>query len=64
MSRDYTDYLNKLVLDSIEIKGQTNDALFGLKEISDKLDTLIALKQVELSLLQQRQEPQCQKVPQ
>lgn len=64
MSRDYTDYLNKLVLDSIEIKGQANDALFGLKEISDKLDTLIALKQVELSLLQQRQEPQCRKAPQ
>ncbi len=63
MSRDYTDYLNKLVLDSIEIKGQTNDVLFGLKEISGKLDTLIALKQVELSLLQQRQEPQCQKAP-
>ena len=63
MSRDYTDYLNKLVLDSIEIKGQTNDVLFGLKEISGKLDTLIALKQVELSLPQQRQEPQCQKAP-
>lgn len=61
MSRDYTDYLNKLVLDGIGIKWQTNDALFGLKEISDKLDTLIALKQVELSLLQQPQAPQCSK---
>lgn len=54
MRIDYSDYLNKLVVDSIETKGQINDLLCGLKEISGKLDTLITLKQVELS----RQQPQ------
>lgn len=47
-------YLNKLVEDSIIAKGQRNDILFGLKEISCKLDTLITLKTVELG----RQQPQ------
>ena len=51
--RDYEYHLNKLVEDSIISKGQMNDILFGLKEISGKLDTLIALKQVELGLPQQ-----------
>ena len=37
---------------------ENSDVVFGLKEISDKIDTLIALKQVELSLLQQQRAPQ------
>lgn len=61
MSRDYEPMLDKLVHDSITMKGQINDVIFGLKGISDKLDTLIALKQVELSLQQQRPVPQCRK---
>lgn len=56
MSRDYSLELNKLAENSIIMKGQINDVVFGLKSISDKLDTLIALKQVELSLQQQRRE--------
>lgn len=59
--RDYEPLLDKLVHDSITMKGQINDVIFGLKGISDKLDTLIALKQVELSLQQQRPVPQCRK---
>lgn len=51
----------KLAENSIIMKGQINDVVFGLKEISDKIDALIALKQVELSLLQQQRPPQCQK---
>lgn len=50
--RDYEYHLNKLVEDSIITQGQLNDLLFGLKEISGKLDTIIALKQVELGLRQ------------
>lgn len=61
MNKDYSAHLNKMVEDGIIMKGQINDVVFGLKEISDKLDTLIALKQVELSRPQQRQEPRCQK---
>lgn len=61
MSRDYSTHLNKMVEDGIIMKGQINDVVFGLKEISDKLDTLIALKQVELSRPQRLPEPQCQK---
>lgn len=61
MAKDYDSYLNKLVHDSITMKGQINDVVFGLKEISCKLDTLIALKQVELSRQPQPQEPQFQK---
>lgn len=56
MSRDYSLELNKLAENSIIMKGQINDVVFGLKSISGKLDTLIALKQVELSLQQQRRE--------
>lgn len=54
--KDYELYLNKLVEDSIIAKGQRNDILLGLKEISGKLDTLITLKQVELS--RQLQKPE------
>ena len=61
MSKDYEIYIDRLAENSIIMKGQINDVVFGLKGITDKLDTLIALKQVELSLLQQQQLPQCQK---
>jgi hypothetical protein len=47
--------LQKLTEKAIIAEGQMNDILFGLKEISCKLDTLIALKQVEVS--RQRQQP-------
>lgn len=58
MSKDYEIYIDKLAENSIIMKGQINDVVFGLKGITDKLDTLIALKQVELSLLQQQRLPQ------
>ncbi len=53
-------YLEKLVEDSIIMKGQINDAIFGLQELSGKLDTLIALKQVELGRQQPPQPQQYQ----
>lgn len=52
--KGYEFDISKLAENSIIMKGQINDVVFGLKEISDKIDTLIALKQVELSLLQQQ----------
>ena len=55
--KDYDLHLNKLVENSIISKGQANDIIFGLKAISCKLDTLIALKTVELGR-QQPQQPQ------
>ena len=58
MSKDYDIYIDSLAENSIIMKGQINDVVFGLKGITDKLDTLIALKQVELSLLQQQRLPQ------
>jgi hypothetical protein len=58
MSKDYEIYIDRLAENSIIMKGQINDVVFGLKGITDKLDTLIALKQVELSLLQQQRLPQ------
>ena len=58
MSKDYEIYIDRLAENSIIVKGQINDVVFGLKGITDKLDTLIALKQVELSLLQQQRLPQ------
>lgn len=58
MSKDYEIYIDRLAENSIIMKGQINDVVFGLKAITDKLDTLIALKQVELSLLQQQRLPQ------
>jgi hypothetical protein len=61
MSKDYEIYIDRLAENSIIMKGQINDVVFGLKGITDKLDTLIALKQVELSLLQQQRLPQQQK---
>lgn len=59
--KGYEIDISKLAENSIIMKGQINDVVFGLKEISDKIDTLIALKHVELSLLQQQRTPQCQK---
>lgn len=61
MGKDYSFYLSKIVNDGITARGQINDILFGLKEISGKLDTLIALKQVELSRSQPQPQQQCQK---
>lgn len=58
MSKDYEIYIDRLAENSIIMKGQINDVVFGLKGITDKLDTLIALKQVELALLQQQRLPQ------
>lgn len=58
MSKDYEIYIDRLAENSIIMKSQINDVVFGLKGITDKLDTLIALKQVELSLLQQQRLPQ------
>lgn len=58
MSKDYEIYIDRLAKNSSIMKGQINDVVFGLKGITDKLDTLIALKQVELSLLQQQRFPQ------
>ena len=58
MSKDYEIYIDRMAENSIIMKGQINDVVFGLKGITDKLDTLIALKQVELSLLQQQRLPQ------
>ena len=58
MSKDYEIYIDRLAENSIIMKGQINDVVFGIKGITDKLDTLIALKQVELSLLQQQRLPQ------
>lgn len=42
--RDYERYLDKLVTNSIEEKGYMVDMLAGIKELSGKLDTLIALE--------------------
>lgn len=46
--KEYEVYLNKLVLDSIEAKSSLVDILLGIRELSDKLDTIITLKEVEL----------------
>lgn len=42
--KGYEFDISKLAENSIIMKGQINDVVFGLKEISDKIDTLIALK--------------------
>lgn len=61
--KSYDLYLDKLVHDSITIKSQINDLAFGLKEISGKLDTLIAIRQAELSRQPQQQVQQYKKEP-
>lgn len=59
--KDYEHYLDRLERNSIDRCGQLCDIICGLKELSGKLDTIIALKQVELSRLQPQQEPQSRK---
>lgn len=56
--RNYDRYLDKLVSNSIEAKGYLVDLLAGVKGLSGKLDTLIALETAVLGRLQQPQEPQ------
>jgi hypothetical protein len=58
--KNYEFELNELAKNTIEMKCQGYDILCGLKEISGKLDTLIALKQVELGLQRQQPTQQCQ----
>ena len=58
MGRNYELYLNKLVENSIETKGYMVDVLAGLKELSGKMDTLIALTQAGAQRPPQQQEPQ------
>lgn len=53
MKENYSAHLDKIVLTGIETKEQTYDILFGLKEISGKLDTLIVLQQAELNKARQ-----------
>lgn len=58
--RDYD--FSKLTENSIYIKGALNDMLFGMKELSCKLDTVIALLQVGATarLVQTEQAPNIQ----
>lgn len=42
--KNYEIYLNKLVSDGIEAKCSLADILLAIKELSGKLDTLIALR--------------------
>lgn len=58
MSRDYEPYLDKLVTNSIEMKGYMCDILCGIKELSGKLDTLIALETVGAAAHQRPQQQQ------
>lgn len=58
--QDYERYLDKLVVNSIEAKGYMVDLLAGIKEISGKLDTLIALETAGLGHQQQPKERQSQ----
>lgn len=58
MSRNYDIYLDKLVCNSIEMKGYMVDLLAGIKELSGKLDTLIALETAAKQLQPQQQPPQ------
>lgn len=53
MALDYEPYLNKLVTDRIEMKGYMLDIIYGIKELSGKLDTLIALETVGAAAQQQ-----------
>lgn len=58
MARDYEPYLDKLVTDSIEMKGYMLDIICGIKELSGKLDTLIALETVGAAAQQRQQQRQ------
>lgn len=56
--KNYEIYLDKLVSDGIEAKYSLSDIVLGIKELSGKLDTLIALKEVESE--RRSQQPQRQ----
>lgn len=51
----YDIYLEKLVLNSIEMKGHMIDMISGMKELSGKLDTLIALQSAAIQPQRQQQ---------
>ncbi len=53
-------YLDKLVVNSIEMKGYMVDIICGMKELSGKLDTLIALESAAKQPQQQPQQLQSQ----
>lgn len=61
MNRDYSVFLDKIVLNGFDTKEQNYDIICGLKEVSCKLDTVINLLQVGLSHQQPPQEQQYQK---
>lgn len=50
--------ISKMCLDLIVLKDDVGVMIQGMQQICGKLDTLIALKEVELGRRQQRQEPQ------
>ena len=56
-------YLDKLTSDLIELKGYLRALQHQAQEISGKLDTIIALKQVELSLRPPTPDPQSPQEP-
>lgn len=45
--KNYEIYLDKLVSDGIEAKYSLSDIMLGIKELSNKLDTLIALNEAQ-----------------
>lgn len=51
----YDIYLDKLVVNSIETKGYMVDMIAGMKELSGKLDALIALQSAAIQPQQQQQ---------
>ncbi len=58
--RNYEPHLNRLVVGSIEMKSYMVDIICGIKELSGKLDTLIALESAAKGPQQQPQQPQSQ----
>lgn len=57
----YDKYLERIIIDSIEDRAALSDLAAGLKEISGKLDTLIALEQVALKAQLPQQQPKSSK---
>lgn len=53
MRENYSAHLDKIVLNGSEAKNYGYDITIGLKEISNKIDTLIALQQAELNKTRQ-----------
>lgn len=51
---EHNRQLDRLIVDGIEERELLRDVAAGLKEISGKLDTLIALEQVEVKRQQER----------